>query len=139
VLLSVGGTDATELFERHHNVMVVLKKYERFRIGVLVGTKVVAGNDNYLLSEPAWHYSASPYYKDSHYKLQRWARSLVDEYLMPFIGEWDRIGKAPPEIYKKFAAIGYLSGLTGTGWPQESPVPPPVGIAPAVIWSIFTI
>ena len=132
VLLSVAGTDATEIFERHHNVMVVLKKYERFKIGFIVGAKSVSTEEKYLLSEPTWHDSKSPYYKDSHRKLQVWARKVVDEYLMPFIGEWDRMGKAPTEIYKTFASIGYLSGLTGTGWPKESPVPPPVGISPAV-------
>jgi len=133
VLLSVAGTDATTMFERHHNTMVILHKYEKLKIGVVMGANVVTYNSNYLLSEPAWHYSASPYYKDSHYKLQVWARALVDEHLMPYIGEWDRAGRAPPDLYKKFAEIGYLSGLTGTGWPKESPVPPPVGILPDVI------
>lgn len=132
MLLSVAGTDATEIFERHHNTIVVLKKYERFKIGFIIGANAVKPNINFLLSEPAWHHSASPYYNDSHRKLQVWARNVVDEYLMPYIGEWDRMGKCPPEIYKKFASIGYLSGLTGTGWPKESPVSPPVGISPSV-------
>lgn len=134
ILLSVAGTDATEIFERHHNSLVVLQKYKRLKIGIIKGAKSVVSNKSFLLSEPAWHYSASPYYNDSHRKLQVWARNIVDETLMPYIGEWDRIGKCPPEIYKKFAEIGYLSGLTGTGWPKESPVPPPVGILSSVFW-----
>lgn len=129
MLLSVAGTDATELFEKYHNTTVVLKKYERFKIGTISDAIAVSPNINYLLSEPQWHYSASPYYNDSHFKLQAWARNIVND-LMPYIGEWDRSGKAPPDIYKKFSAIGYLAGLTGTGWPKESPVAPPVGILP---------
>ena len=128
VMLSVAGKDATEEFERHHNAIVVLKKYEKFMIGFIKGATGTA-SINVLLGEPSWHYSVSPYYTESHRKLQAWARNQVDEYLMPFIGEWDRAGRAPLDIYRKFASIGYLAGLTGTGWPKEAPVSPPIGIS----------
>ena len=82
------------------------------------------------LADPAWYRSESPYYKDSHRRLRQWARDLIESEIMPFALEWDMANAAPSTLYKKFGSVGFLSGITGHGWPAESPVRPPVGIAP---------
>lgn len=78
-----------------------------------------------------WYTGAqTPYYKDSHRRLRQWARDLIEREIMPYCLEWDTAGKVPSTLYKTFGEVGFLSGLTGHGWPKEAVGPPPCGIAP---------
>ena len=132
VLLNEAGKDVSDLFDSYHNSLVVLKKYEKLCVGVVKGFQEPRFSDAVpiLFAEPSWYHVSSPYYKESHKRLRIWARQTIESEIMPYCYEWDTKGKCPPSVYKKFGSIGFLSGLTGHGWPKESPVPPPAGISP---------
>lgn len=54
---------------------------------------------NVPFADPLWlnrHYS--PYYNDSHRKLQKEVREYVDEHIAPFCEEWEKQGFVPPEV-----------------------------------------
>ncbi|KAI1498182.1 acyl-CoA dehydrogenase [Biscogniauxia marginata] len=59
-------------------------------------------------AEPAWYYSESPYYNDSHRKLQAYARKYVDNYIMPNALEWEARGDCPESA----KAAWSMSGLS---------------------------
>ena len=51
----------------------------------------------------------SPYYNESHLKLQREARKYVDEKLIPNCHEWERNGKVPTDVIQTHSALGYMA------------------------------
>ena len=51
----------------------------------------------------------SPYYKDSHLRLQREVRQYVDERIAPFCEEWERNGSVPADVISKHSALGYMA------------------------------
>ncbi|KAH7385814.1 acyl-CoA dehydrogenase/oxidase [Pyrenochaeta sp. MPI-SDFR-AT-0127] len=53
--------------------------------------------------------AASPYYQDSHYRLQREIREYVDKHIAPFCEEWERNGNVPPEVLARHAELGYAA------------------------------
>lgn len=58
-------------------------------------------------SEPAWLNSlASPYYNDSHRKLQRAVRSYLEENVIPYVEEWEENGQVPAEAKRQYAQAG---------------------------------
>jgi alkylation response protein AidB-like acyl-CoA dehydrogenase len=89
-----------------------------------------------ITAEPSWYRYASPYYKESHKRLRKWARDLIEKEIMPHCLDWDRLNQAPAELYREFGSVGFLSGLTGHGWPSMAPCDPPVGIKPQE-WDVF--
>ncbi|KAJ5280535.1 hypothetical protein N7478_005907 [Penicillium angulare] len=61
-------------------------------------------------ADPLWlnrHFS--PYYNDSHLRLQKEAREYVDEYITPFCEEWESQGFVPQEVHKRHAELGYTA------------------------------
>jgi hypothetical protein len=51
-------------------------------------------------AEPIWHSrGASPYYGESHRRLQREVREYVDDKLLPFSEQWERQGSVPAEVW----------------------------------------
>jgi hypothetical protein len=70
--------------------------------------------------------------KESHKRLRTWVRDLVNRELLPYINDWEKAGKAPATLYKKFGDMGFLNCLTGIKpWPTKwTTAPPPCGIAP---------
>ncbi|KAK1979005.1 acyl-CoA dehydrogenase domain-containing protein [Colletotrichum cereale] len=66
--------------------------------------------------EPAWlNALESPYYNDSHRRLQAYVRHHVDTHLLPHGQEWEAAGEAPLTARLKFAK----SGLAFLDVPRE--------------------
>jgi formylglycine-generating enzyme required for sulfatase activity len=50
-------------------------------------------------ADPAWHRQDDhPFYKPSHYQLQRFVREYVDKYIAPNVEEWEKAGEIPVEV-----------------------------------------
>jgi hypothetical protein len=61
-------------------------------------------------ADPSWHTDTkSPYYKDSHRKLQRFIREYVDSEIVPNAGQWEEQGYVPEEAYQRHAQLGFLA------------------------------
>ena len=53
--------------------------------------------------------NASPYYKDSHRRLQREIREYVDEHISPNCEKWEAEGHVPREVLDRHAQLGYAA------------------------------
>ncbi|OAL53605.1 acyl-CoA dehydrogenase NM domain-like protein [Pyrenochaeta sp. DS3sAY3a] len=63
-----------------------------------------------LYSDPLYlTRSASPYYKDSHIRLQKEVREYVDKHITPFCEEWETSGQIPAEVLALHAKLGYAA------------------------------
>jgi alkylation response protein AidB-like acyl-CoA dehydrogenase len=63
-----------------------------------------------LYSDPLYiTRGASPYYQESHYRLQRELRAYVDAHILLFCDEWETNGKVPDEVLKQHARLGYAA------------------------------
>jgi len=63
-----------------------------------------------LFSDPLYlTRGASPYYRESHYRLQRELREYVDKYISPFCEEWETNGQVPAEVLSRHAKLGYAA------------------------------
>lgn len=51
----------------------------------------------------------SPYYKESHLRLQREARKYVNEQIIPHCEEWERNGSVPAEAIRNHSTLGYMA------------------------------
>ncbi|KAH8691353.1 acyl-CoA dehydrogenase/oxidase [Talaromyces proteolyticus] len=61
-------------------------------------------------SDPIWiSRGASPYYNESHRRLQKEAREYVDTYISPFCEQWEREGHVPAEAIKRHSDLGYMA------------------------------
>ena len=70
----------------------------------------MAADTSYIpYADPLWHHPSrpSPYYRESHYRLQREIRKYVTEYLQPHCAEWELAGEVPPSVLQRHAAMGY--------------------------------
>ncbi|KAK6197243.1 hypothetical protein LQW54_010813 [Pestalotiopsis sp. IQ-011] len=67
-------------------------------------------------AEPAWHGALeSPYYNESHRKLQAYARKYIDVHVLPHALEWEAAGDCP-----EAAKLDYInSGLALTDVPRQ--------------------
>lgn len=55
-------------------------------------------------AEPLWHSrKVSPYYRESHVRLQQEVRRYVDERILPFCEQWERQGSVPAEVCRPIA------------------------------------
>ncbi|KAI5923887.1 acyl-CoA dehydrogenase-like protein [Camillea tinctor] len=59
-------------------------------------------------AEPVWHYSTSPYYNDSHKKLQAYARNFIDENIIPDALEWEAAGDCPESVKEAWFKSGMV-------------------------------
>ncbi|KAL2073433.1 hypothetical protein VTL71DRAFT_10757 [Oculimacula yallundae] len=123
VLRQVAGTDATEAFYNLHR-QEVLQKYTSLCIGTIDGEKsqVIehkAGDLSLVpYAEPTWltPQFKSPYFKDSHRKLQKAMRIFTDTELYPVAQECEKTGKhIPQEMIDKMAKNGVLHMRLGPG------------------------
>ncbi len=58
-------------------------------------------------AEPTWLGTlASPYYNDSHRRLQRAVRTYLEENVIPNVEEWEENGEVPLEDRIKYARAG---------------------------------
>jgi len=123
VLKQVGGTDATDAFYNLHR-QEVLQKYSNLCIGIIDGeiSKVIEYNPGDLsvipYGEPTWLTSQfkSPYYKDSHHRLQKAMRVFTDKELYPIAQECEKTGKhIPQELIDSMSQKGILHMRIGPG------------------------
>ncbi|KAJ5103937.1 hypothetical protein N7532_004466 [Penicillium argentinense] len=65
---------------------------------------------NIPFADPLWlNRQISPFYKDSHRRLQREVREYVDTNISPFCEAWEKTGVIPAEVLKKHAELGYTA------------------------------
>jgi len=72
-------------------------------------------------SEPSFHYSPSPYYKQTHYDWQKKVRAFVEKEMMPFLDKWEEKGDFPSDLHEK----AYAAGIYGAMYPAEYGGTPP--------------
>lgn len=62
----------------------------------------------------------------------------MDKEVMPYLSEWEKAGKVPADLYKKFGELGVLACIAGgKTWPNLPGYPkPPCGIQPED-WDTF--
>ncbi|GLI79132.1 hypothetical protein PoHVEF18_007458 [Penicillium ochrochloron] len=61
-------------------------------------------------ADPAWHRRQDhPYFKESHYKLQRFVREYVDREIAPNVEDWERNAEVPEAAFKRHASLGFLA------------------------------
>ncbi|KAJ3073995.1 hypothetical protein HDU98_000156 [Podochytrium sp. JEL0797] len=145
VILPFLGKDASSIFKLYHSAVAVLPRYNHLVVGTLEGhssephptTSNTFGN-LVAFAEPAWYSGQpSPYFKDSHRRVARWMRNLVETHIMPFVQEWEVAGEVPISLYQTFGREGVLSCMTGVSpWPSWAPHAPPCGILPEE-WDTF--
>jgi alkylation response protein AidB-like acyl-CoA dehydrogenase len=55
-------------------------------------------------ADPLWlNRRYSPYYKDSHRRLQKEVRSYIDTHIAPYCEEWEKKGFVPAEVCNKYS------------------------------------
>ena len=123
VLLQYAGKDATEIFFSLHR-QAVLTKYSRYIVGHIkdetpeiepfqVGavSKVPFAEPSWLL--PVYH---SPYYTESHRKLQKALRVFVENEIIPDAHACEASGDRPDvNLIKKMGALGLNAMRMGPG------------------------
>ncbi|KFZ23995.1 hypothetical protein V502_01526 [Pseudogymnoascus sp. VKM F-4520 (FW-2644)] len=123
VLKQVAGQDATEAFYNLHR-QEVLQKYSELCLGTLENEKpeVIeqkAGDLSLVpYGEPTWLRPEfhSPYYNDSHRRLQKAMREFVDKYVTPEAQESERTGThISQELINRMSEAGILHMRIGPG------------------------
>lgn len=123
VLQQVAGTDATTAFYNLHR-HEVLQKYSDLCIGVIDGEKpeVIDPQPGDLspvpYAEPLWltPIFKSPYYTESHRKLQRATREFVDKHVYPEAQEKEADGTyISQELVDRMAETNMLAMRLGPG------------------------
>lgn len=123
VLRQVAGTDATKDFYNLHR-HEVLSKYKSLEIGTVEGEKpqVITPQPGDLsqvpYAEPLWltPQFKSPYYNDSHRRLQKALREFTDKYITPEAQECEDTGKyISQELVDRMAKAGILHMRLGPG------------------------
>jgi len=125
VLLELGGKDATKAFYDLHRVDI-LKKYDRFRIGIIAGEEKVAATVPWpadgeiskvpYAENPAWQGWKSAYFNESHYRMRIAVRKFLEKEVVPLLPAMEDQGKEPSiELYKKMGQFGLLAARIGPG------------------------
>lgn len=123
VLRQVAGQDATSAFYNLHR-QEVLQKYASLCIGTIEGEKpeVIESHPGDLsrvpYAEPIWLTPVfkSPYYKETHRKLQRAVREFVDRDIYPEAQQKEQDGTyISQELVDKMAANNMLAMRLGPG------------------------
>jgi alkylation response protein AidB-like acyl-CoA dehydrogenase/predicted heme/steroid binding protein len=139
ILQRMAGKDASKSFWKYHNESI-LKKYQRLRIGSLNTKPEPAApqpaapqpaasadaepeeyealeqyGDLVPYADPSWYQTYhSVHYNQSHADLRHEVRTFVDEFIAPYVDEWEEARVIPPEIYKLMGDRGYLAGIMGS-------------------------
>jgi hypothetical protein len=123
VLTQAAGTDATQAFYNLHR-QEVLRKYAEFCIGTIEGEKpevveTLPGELSQVpYAEPLWLRPEfkSPYYKESHRRLQKAMRDFVDTHITPEAQQKELDGTyISQELIDKMAATNILAMRLGPG------------------------
>jgi hypothetical protein len=124
VLAQAAGKDATTEFYNLHRQEVVTKYKDSLYIGIIEGEKpeVIEQKPGDLspvpYAEPLWLRPefTSPYYKDSHRRLQRAIREFTDKYVTPEAQEKERDGSyVSQEMIDRQAETNILAMRLGPG------------------------
>ena len=124
VLLQVAGTDATTAFYNLHRHEVLQKYDKTLRIGTVKGEKSkvvereIGGLNPVPYAEPMWltPQFSSPYFTDSHKRLQKEMRLFVDKYVAPEAQEAEQEGKyISQELVDRQAETNILAMRLGPG------------------------
>lgn len=119
VLEQLAGLDVTEEFFALHR-KDVLAKYAKLKVGKLntgLDVKSDSTATTPFADPPAFQGAKSPFYKESHKKLQRAVRDYVQTNLTPVASDMDIRGETPDKEMKKDAAMaGILISRMGPGW-----------------------
>lgn len=110
---TVAGKDGTELFfGLHRSAVLQEKKYARFKIGTVEGSKPKPkklGTVPYGEAMGTWR-KVSPYYKESHHRVRAEIRAFFDAEIKPHCKEWDDDGELPDkEVDLKLGAAGIFA------------------------------
>jgi hypothetical protein len=120
---AVAGTDCTDAFYNLHR-QEVLQKYSSLCIGQIEGeqSKVIEHKPGDLsvipYGEPTWlsPQFKSPYYNESHRRLQKAMRIFTDEELYPIAQECEKTGKHIPQgLIDSMSEKGILHMRIGPG------------------------
>ncbi|KAI9000561.1 acyl-CoA dehydrogenase [Trametes punicea] len=122
----IPGQDATEAFFGLHRYEVLDKpQYARLQIGLVEGEEpqvkgglIPGAISEVPYAEPSWLTQAykSPYYKESHHRLQQAVRRLVDEVIYPDAQEREPQGKPPSQsVLDKMAELEVHAMRMGPG------------------------
>ncbi|KDQ57209.1 hypothetical protein JAAARDRAFT_178819 [Jaapia argillacea MUCL 33604] len=121
----VAGQDATEAFYGLHRHEVLLRpQYARLQIGTIVDEKpVIYGKisgetSDVPYAEPTWLTKGfhSPYFKETHKKLQKAVRLFVDEVIYPDAQAREEDGKRPAQsVIDKMAELNLHAMRMGPG------------------------
>lgn len=120
---AVAGTDCTDAFYNLHR-QEVLQKYSSLCIGQIEGeqSKVIEHKPGDLsvipYGEPTWlsPQFKSPYYNESHRRLQKAMRIFTDEELYPIAQECEKTGKhIPQSLVDSMSEKGILHMRIGPG------------------------
>jgi alkylation response protein AidB-like acyl-CoA dehydrogenase len=123
VLRQVAGTDATVAFYNLHR-HEVLQKYADLAVGTIEGeqqsivTPEVGALSPVPYAEPLWltPQFKSPYFSDSHRRLQRAMREFTDRYITPEAVEKERTGEyVSQELIERMSKAGVLHMRMGPG------------------------
>ncbi|KAH9902799.1 acyl-CoA dehydrogenase [Cubamyces lactineus] len=122
----IPGQDATEAFFGLHRYEVLEKpQYARLQIGVIDGEEpqiqggIIRGAVSKVpYAEPTWLSEGfkSPYYKESHRRLQQAVRKFVDEVVYPDAQDRELDGKRPSQsVLDKMAELNLHAMRMGPG------------------------
>ncbi|KIP11170.1 hypothetical protein PHLGIDRAFT_18086 [Phlebiopsis gigantea 11061_1 CR5-6] len=121
----IPGKDVTEQFYALHRHEVLLRpQFARLQIGTIQGSQsvIVSRVDGELskvpYAEPTWLSEGyhSPYYKESHRRLQKAMRQFVDEVIYPDAQAREEDGKRPSaDVIQKMAAVELHAMRLGPG------------------------
>ncbi|KAL4898083.1 acyl-CoA dehydrogenase/oxidase [Aspergillus ambiguus] len=124
VLAQVAGQDATEAFYNLHRQEVLDKYRDELCVGTVAGEtpEVVIPEPGSLspvpYAEPLWlrPQFKSPYYKDSHRRLQRAVREFTDLYIKPEAQQKEKDGTyISQELINRMAETNLLAMRLGPG------------------------
>ncbi|WFD30863.1 hypothetical protein MSPP1_001887 [Malassezia sp. CBS 17886] len=127
VLLSdeTAGQDVTDTFFGLHLIEVLMRpQYQRMIIGQVKGEEsqvhypVPGELSKVPYAEPSWLVKPfnTPYYKESHHRLQQAMRKLVDEVVTPSAKVCEETGDHPPrDLMKLFGKLGINPMRLGPG------------------------
>ncbi|KAH7884527.1 acyl-CoA dehydrogenase/oxidase [Phlebopus sp. FC_14] len=121
----VAGKDATEIFYSLHRHEVLQRpQYARLQIGTIDGEEsaITSGEPGHIsqvpYAEPTWLRTGfySPYYKESHRKLQAALRKHVDEVIRPEAPSHEESGKRPSaKVLDSLAELNITAMRMGPG------------------------
>lgn len=81
--------------------------------------------DGIPFGDPSWYQGQnSPYYNDSHKRLRKFIRPILEEKVFPHIHDWDEAKEIPSEIFVELGSRGYNLLACGRPYPIEYCQPP---------------